>query len=384
MQIGNDELSKVYDNAIEPAIRACGLDPKRIDKHNEGGLLTREIFRSIKESDIVVADLTNERPNCYLEVGYTVGIGKTGRLVLTVREDHSPDNSDYRPGGPKVHFDIAAYDMCFWNPRNLEQFRDELERRIRRAQARRTGSVVSQPSPWEDTWFAQHEEVARDDLKKSGKLGFMEARFTLSDTKLHVATQLREAAKEARKAAKFDKLDPPAEVPVLKVGDGEPKPKNEGIVARGTDAWGCYYWALSQNGDFYMLRPLDDSAWPRRDGRIIIPEQVWRITRILLFGYGLYRHLEVAGATTVNIIMRHAGLTDRTLAEDNGVDLKDLDHKCVEDEVTSDIQVPHEEIDSRLVGLVAELSRKVFALFDFFDELDDNWYERAVGKVRAA
>ena len=379
MQIGNDQLSEVYDNAIEPAIRACGLEPKRIDKHNEGGLLTSEIFRSIKESDIVVADLTNERPNCYLEVGYTVGIGKTRRLVLTVRENHSPDNSDYQPGGPKVHFDIAAYDMCFWNPRNLEQFRDELERRIRRAQARRIEPVVSQPSPWDDIWFAQHERMARDHLQGSGKSGFMEARFTLSDTKLHTVTQLRDAAREARRAAKFDRMSGPAEVPVLIGGDGGPKPKNEGIVARDTDSWGCFYWALRENGDFYMLRPLDDSRWPRWEGRITIPEQVYRITRILLFGYGLYKHLEVAGATTVNIIMRHAGLTDRTL-----YDGKDRGRKCVEDEVPSDIQVSHEEIDSRLVGLVAELSRKVFALFDFFDELDDNWYERTVGKVRAA
>jgi hypothetical protein len=30
-----------------------------------------------------VADLPSERPNCYLEVGYALGVGKFTNLVLT-------------------------------------------------------------------------------------------------------------------------------------------------------------------------------------------------------------------------------------------------------------------------------------------------------------
>ena len=32
MQIGNKQLDVVYYNAIIPAIKACGFEPKRIDK----------------------------------------------------------------------------------------------------------------------------------------------------------------------------------------------------------------------------------------------------------------------------------------------------------------------------------------------------------------
>ena len=36
---------------------------------------------------MIVADITNERPNCYLEVGYAMGLGKKANLILTARED---------------------------------------------------------------------------------------------------------------------------------------------------------------------------------------------------------------------------------------------------------------------------------------------------------
>jgi len=66
LQIGDAQLDLVYERAIAPALRACGLAPKRVDRHNAGGLLHSEIIAFIEESDLIVADLTNECPNCYL------------------------------------------------------------------------------------------------------------------------------------------------------------------------------------------------------------------------------------------------------------------------------------------------------------------------------
>ena len=88
MQIGNPDLDRVCAEAIAPAIEACGMQARRVDKHNEGGLLKSEIIQFIHGADIIVADLTNERPNCYLEIGYTMGIDKFKNLILTVRENH--------------------------------------------------------------------------------------------------------------------------------------------------------------------------------------------------------------------------------------------------------------------------------------------------------
>ena len=45
MQIGNKELDDVFQKAISPAILSSGLSVKRVDKHNEGGLLKSEILQ---------------------------------------------------------------------------------------------------------------------------------------------------------------------------------------------------------------------------------------------------------------------------------------------------------------------------------------------------
>lgn len=103
MQIGNADLDRACAAGIVPAVEACGLSAKRVDKHNKGGLLKSEIIAFIQSADIIIADLTNERPNCYLEVGYAMGIDKFRNLILTAREDHNPDSVDRKAGGPKVH-----------------------------------------------------------------------------------------------------------------------------------------------------------------------------------------------------------------------------------------------------------------------------------------
>jgi hypothetical protein len=132
MQIGNRTLDRVYERAIAPALRACGLTARRVDQHNRGGLLASEIIAFIEGSDIIVADLTNERPNCYLEVGYALGAGRSSHVVLTAREDHNPDSPNHSSGGPKVHFDLAGYDILFWAQDDLSGFRDELVKRVMR------------------------------------------------------------------------------------------------------------------------------------------------------------------------------------------------------------------------------------------------------------
>jgi hypothetical protein len=134
MQIGNDELDRVYDHAIVPALRRCTLEPRRADRHTRGGLLHSEIIGFLESSEILVADLTHERPNCYLEVGYALGIGRFTNLVLMAREDHHPDHPSHQPRGPKVHFDLSGYDILFWSPHRLADLRFELEKRVRRRQ----------------------------------------------------------------------------------------------------------------------------------------------------------------------------------------------------------------------------------------------------------
>ncbi|MHB8466745.1 MAG: hypothetical protein ACYDD7_18165 [Acidimicrobiales bacterium] len=117
MQIGDDQLDRLCDAAIVPAIETAGFVPRRVDRHNQGDLLKSEIIAFIERAEIIVADVTNERPNCYLEIGYAMGLVKKRNLILTVREDHHHASPNYVNGGPKVHFDLEGYDLLFWDPK---------------------------------------------------------------------------------------------------------------------------------------------------------------------------------------------------------------------------------------------------------------------------
>src|SRR6266478_2992898 len=161
MPIGNPELDKVAASAIVPALVACGLEPKRVDKHNTGGLLKAEIISFIDDAEIIVADLTLERPNCYLEIGYAMGANKFKNLILTVREDHFLESKNHKEDGPKIHFDLAGYDILGWYPDNIDGFREQLAKRIRRRLAITTSTETLANAPAQRDWLA--EQIATAD-----------------------------------------------------------------------------------------------------------------------------------------------------------------------------------------------------------------------------
>ena len=68
-------------------------------------------------------------------------LGQFRNLILTAREDHNQDSNNHLPGGPKIHFDLSGYDILFWHPDRLGEFRSELEKRVRRRQAILCSSV---------------------------------------------------------------------------------------------------------------------------------------------------------------------------------------------------------------------------------------------------
>lgn len=160
--VGNPELDEVYTDIIAPTLVKAGFDPKRVDKHNDGELINNKIIEFILEADLIVADLTNERPNCYLEVGYAMGAGKNRNLILTAREDHYHRNPNYNPEGPRIHFDLEGYDILFWSPKRTDEFASELLKRVNRR------TYILQPATTRelDSWFEENKDSALEGLKK--------------------------------------------------------------------------------------------------------------------------------------------------------------------------------------------------------------------------
>lgn len=74
------DFDSVYENAIEPAIKTCGLEPIRGDRERTGGIIHAPMFGRLLLSDFVVADLTLGNPNVF----YELGVRHTARPFTTV------------------------------------------------------------------------------------------------------------------------------------------------------------------------------------------------------------------------------------------------------------------------------------------------------------
>jgi hypothetical protein len=359
MQIGDEELDKVCVNVIVPALRTNNLDPKRVDKHNRGGLLKSEIIGFINQSNIIVADLTNERPNCYLEVGYAMGRDKYQNLILTARDDHNPDSADYVKGGPKVHFDLTGYDILWWNKGNLDGFRKELEKRIKRRLSALAPIKETLPSPLDEEWFGACQSEAFSGFKNRGQSAFMEVGMALYDSSLDVEhKELLRIAEQAQ----IHTTGWPIGV-VLHGEEKRPKPTRSGIVARIVSGGGrdYDYWALRKDGQFYLLRAESS----RKNGAIGFDTKIVRIAEILLYCTQLYAGLGASTDARVYISIRHGGLKDYVLTSDCHRILLDV-YRSTEEEAFSEIDITLGEIKPKIVDLVEKVTKPFFSLFDFF------------------
>lgn len=147
MAFGRDDTDKVWAEVYE---QAAGFKAIRIDQTDNGKPKLDQIVNEISTADVIVADLTYERPNCYFELGYAQARRRHEEIILCARRDHI-DHSDYQPrrgfisdwprslsyvwkprhAPPRVHFDVAGYDVMPWDLGKLDDFRGRLDGRLR-------------------------------------------------------------------------------------------------------------------------------------------------------------------------------------------------------------------------------------------------------------
>ncbi|HWM63256.1 MAG TPA: hypothetical protein VNP96_04605 [Solirubrobacterales bacterium] len=372
MQIGDADLDAVCDAAIDPAITDAGFTPRRVDRHNAGDLLKGEIVDFIERSQIIVADITNERPNCYLEIGYAMGLGKKANLILTAREDHHHGSPNFNNSGPKVHFDLEGYDILFWDASNLEVFRKELAKRIKR-RAAIVGTTKRDPTQ-SDTDFAW-----REDLRVRGESGLASVNRSAY---MEVAAELRPPGSwtqprllDAINDASVHTFGWPIAVVLDNQDEYRPRPTSDGIVAEvaigGDDHDRTSYdlWKLFRDGRFYtMLTLFEDERVPES---IFFDTRINRITESLFLLARLYRRLEVSDTDLVDISFRHAGLAGRTLRSANTNRAMYDSRNAAEDVADVRFSTTIEELESDLVGKVKEVTQPLFMLFDFFELSDE-------------
>ncbi len=115
----NEETNALWSQAIAPAFIELGMAPVRIDTTALTTPIIDGIHKLIEQSQLLIADLTFGRPNCYYEVGWAHALEKP--VILSVRDDRFDD----------VHFDVRSYTVCRWDPEELNTLKTELVNRGR-------------------------------------------------------------------------------------------------------------------------------------------------------------------------------------------------------------------------------------------------------------
>jgi hypothetical protein len=112
------QIKREYDErfqVIEEALQPFECVAIRIDKEQHLGDLVSRIKTEIRRARFIIADLTDERPSCYFEVGYAEALG---RPIIHVASKESV----MEPGAEtRIHFDIHSNVRFFTNHDQLAE-----------------------------------------------------------------------------------------------------------------------------------------------------------------------------------------------------------------------------------------------------------------------
>lgn len=114
----SDSVLPIWNDAISPAIKDAGYNPKRIDGHQHNNRIDDEIIAMLRRSKFVVADFTGQRGGVYFEAGFALGLGL--QVIWTCKK------SDLK----NVHFDNRQYNFVLWEDDKLSEFKVALQNRI--------------------------------------------------------------------------------------------------------------------------------------------------------------------------------------------------------------------------------------------------------------
>lgn len=120
--------TEFYSDFIIPGLRAHGYEARRssVSLNN----ITRDIITDLAYSDLVLAVLTDENSNVFYELGVRHSLRKGTIMILEE--------------GRKPPFDIEHHGILFYERHKLDEFKKELERRIKDAEACRETNPVNE------------------------------------------------------------------------------------------------------------------------------------------------------------------------------------------------------------------------------------------------
>jgi hypothetical protein len=103
-----EEMEDVFYYGIQTSVHSIGYLCERIDQESFTGDILERVKKRIETASLVIADLTGDNPNVFLEVGYAWGKDRPTVLVV-------------KPGKQQLRFDVQGQRCIkYKNIRNLE------------------------------------------------------------------------------------------------------------------------------------------------------------------------------------------------------------------------------------------------------------------------
>jgi hypothetical protein len=107
-----ERVERFFRDVVDPVIEERGLARVDLGKDRmESGFLNVEIFQRLHQSTVAVVDVTGERPNCFIELGYA--LARPLRVLCTAEQ------------GTKLPFDQNAIPCHFWKDGEPDENRKE-------------------------------------------------------------------------------------------------------------------------------------------------------------------------------------------------------------------------------------------------------------------
>ena len=144
-------FDKRFDDAIKPAIEKAGLTPYRVDRDPSVEIPIEDIENGIKDAKICLAEISEDNPNVWFELGYAISSMKQVVLICSNERKKFPFDVQHRG--------IIPYKTE--SSSDFEQLKENITNKINALQKKEAKlKVVSKLSPSTSTHgLSPHEMV---------------------------------------------------------------------------------------------------------------------------------------------------------------------------------------------------------------------------------
>lgn len=120
----NDTYNKRFESLYKPAIEAAGMTAYRVDQDSSAVVLVEAIEKNIKQAAVCLADISEDNPNVWYELGFAYAAGRP--IVMACSDQRGKT-------GKSFPFDIQHRAIVTYKteaPQDFQVFQERLTERL--------------------------------------------------------------------------------------------------------------------------------------------------------------------------------------------------------------------------------------------------------------